>query len=357
MRIEHGNRINISSSYKISKFLKGLKPGAELDVKVLERMDRKSALLEIRGNKFRADFLKGVPGNNRLLLKYEGFKSDSFMFKLIDVTSKSGFIEKALEHTIWTVENIDKSNFMNIGKFLSASITSIFELNILLAGMKLVKKGGNSEMSQLLNYLMNKGYSLKSLQNLAFILSSFEINKNFLPIFLLLNFDKNYFKDWHSENDDIKENLNKMFSDVDKIKELEDSGKIIKKLLDFIVVSVDRDRTQAHEGEILYHDGNDFKSLNYIGLDDSWIFSVDFTNLGKIDILLKKIGNIINISIFAENNEISNALKEGNFLLFEKLYEINKNIKLQIHNKCGILDKLKEINLYYSLNSEIDIKI
>ncbi len=357
MRIEHGNRINISSTYKLSKFLKGLKPGVELDVKVLERTDRKSALLEIRGNKFRADFLKGVPGNNRLLLKYEGLKNESYIFKLIDVTSKSGFIEKALEHTIWTVENIDKSNFMNIGKFLSGSISSIFELNIFLAGMKFIRKGNNSETSQLLNYLMSKGFSVKGLQNLAFILSSFEINKNFFPIFLLLNFNKDYFKDWDSKNDNVEENLNKILNEVDNIKDIEDSDKILKKLLSFIGDAVGKDRSQAYEGEILYYDGNDFKTLNYIGLDDSWIFSVDFTNLGKIEILLKKIENIIHLSIFTENNDISNALKDDNILLFQKLNEINKNINLHIHNKCGIVEKLKEINLYYSLNSEIDIKI
>ncbi len=97
MKIESSGTIRISGRSTIISLLNNLKKGSEHPAKIIERPSTKEAILEIAGKRIRAEFPKGVPGNNRLILKLENKQDNTFIFKIVSSTSKDGFIDKLSE--------------------------------------------------------------------------------------------------------------------------------------------------------------------------------------------------------------------------------------------------------------------
>lgn len=368
MRIGLSDTIKITGRITRLNFLRRLKKGAEIPARIVKRHNSRIAILEIAGNRLRADFLKGVPGNNRLTLRLEDNSNNSYTFKLIDSISKNDLLSKIFEITVFKVEDIDKNNILYINRFLNRysgrNPTGIFELNnLLLSQVRKEKKKGEG-ITHLLNRLLKRGMSKENLLNLAVILSGIRINSDIIsPFLLIFGFDQNYFeKRGVGKQKRFEEKIEEALSEINKIINAKKKDDIVSALIDLIVKgNGESDKTIC--GELAFFDNEEFRPINYMRNESSFLFSLELSNLGTIDILAKKISENISISIFSDNNDVLEALGESLDLLSLRLknaglsgYE-NSQISINLYNRRDILEKLIEINSNYFNISEFDIKV
>lgn len=95
---------------------------------------------------------------------------------------------------------------------------------------------------------------------------------------------------------------------------------------------------------------DEFIPLKIMHNEGNWILSIELSKLGTIDILAQKEGMI---SIIGESREhlelIENQLREKNSDF--------SGIIINFKTRREALDKLVAINSFYSLNSQLDIKV
>ena len=83
---------------------------------------------------------------------------------------------------------------------------------------------------------------------------------------------------------------------------------------------------------------------------------MEFSNLGRIDILIKDIKKGCLISIFCANDSVISALRESHDELLQDIESERAPVYINYCNMQNALNKIVEIYSYYSLNSVFDIK-
>ena len=353
MKVNFPITIRLSEKHSAAKFLKGLKAGAEVPVKIVERLGRHDAILDIRGNRIRADFFKGVPGNDRLLLKFEGVKENSFIFKIVDTTSRAGFIDKIIEFSVFGQNDLEKNTLFNLNNYLAKNITSIFDLNVYL--LKKEFKNNKFDLARLLNLLMKNAGSKEAVSDFSNFLSILKTGSHGLAEFIQVILEKDSQRKKGFPGKGFVENLEKIVNQIDILMDSDEKYDIIRYLLGLLL---DRGERKGYVlEEIYYLDNDEYKPLRFLGKEDSWIFFLELSGLGKIDILLKKFKDGVNISIFVEDNIASDALNDSISDLKLRIGEIYKNFEIDIFNRNTVIDRIGEMSLYYSMNSDFDVKV
>ncbi|MCP4130300.1 MAG: flagellar hook-length control protein FliK [bacterium] len=370
-KINPVNTIRISGRISTLTFLKGLKKGVEIPATIVSRPNSREAVLEIAGKKIRAEFPGGVPGNNRLNLKLEEQTKDSFLFRLIDTRGRTGFLEKILDHTIFRVDDFTKNDIIDISRFLGKNPQGLFELNKFLLGIHQKNEQKQEKTVYILNRLLRMGLSKESLFDLSFMLSGAKYSSSpLLFLLLLFNPDRKYTEQWLEQGKtggaDIEERLNEIINLVDNVNEEKDKKELIEQLIDLLIGNNEKEKTGIHYGEMAFFDDGEFKPVYCMGNENSWIFSFQLSEIGQIDILANSRREGLFLSIFSPRQDVLDSLEGSADLLYSRLERIglfqgelsgeNRTVYLNFYNRRAALDKLIEINSYYSINSEFDIK-
>ena len=355
MKVAPTNTIKISGKSRSLQFLKNIPKGSEIYARIIERPGNKKAILEINGNRINAEFIKGVPGRNLLTIKLENNENDLFIFKLVDAHNKDEFINKLLDFTIFNSTDIKNNLIYYINNYLNNNNTiGIYELNLFLLNLT-SKSKKNKSLTLLLNRLLGKGINSNTLINIAYILSGTQINPQLL--FQCLLFLRKESK--HSD-DFIFKNSSRLIKKVDdlitSLNDLQDDNlkkEIIDQLINLLSINHEKDIINS---EISYYENDKFKAIRVIGQKNSIIISLELSEIGIVDILFRITDDELNISFFV-NNDVFDFINKTKKELYSKLNKIIPKININIYNRSDILNKLIEINSYYIINSELDIKV
>ena len=357
MKIDQLNTIRISGASGQHDSLRELKAGSELPVRIVERIGPREALLDIAGRKVHAEFLRGVPRADSILLKLEGLKNNSYIFKMVDPPGKEEALRLLLEHTVFSAADIPRHALYSLTSLFSKHPPGIFELNALILG-SLSREGKKEERpSRLLNLLLKLGAGRDAVAGLALMKYAMLRQAGSMRSLLSLLGSDMPVKGWAGASPSaidgmIKEILTAIAdnpSDTDR-------QDLTRQLIDYLSLSGD-DSKDFHSGELPYLRDNEYLPFRYIGKNESWIFSIDFTALGRLDLLAKKTGNSYTISIFCSEAASLAVLLESLDDLKQKIASIRPIIYINLYNMPNILNKMVEINSYYSLNSVFDIKV
>ncbi|MBN2159109.1 MAG: hypothetical protein JW807_06920 [Spirochaetes bacterium] len=358
MRIEPSNTIRILSKSGMSDQLRGIQKGAEIAARIIERIGGKEAVLEIAGRRVNAEFLRGLPAGNTVTLQLEGRQANSYLFKLVDRPGTDALARQLLDLTVFNRNEIQKNLFHNLGAALGKHPAGIFELNALLLGLYPKEEKKDDDLNRLLGHLRKLGLGAKTIADLSILLSGRSIDTNaFRSVLMLLGFDENRAKKWTSGTErDIEEMVGDIIDEIESLDDVQQKADIISRLIG-ILKDHGANETGHTSGEFAWSVDEDILPVRYAGREHNWIFSVDFSALGRIDILARETERNYAISIFCDSGEIIAALNQSREQLERGLRAAHSAVQINFYNTRQAINKMVEIYSYSSLNSVFDIRV
>lgn len=361
MKIEK-TQIRVSAQATSLDILKNLKEGSRLSVKIIERINNNNAFLDIAGKKVNAEFLQGVPDSSKLFLVLDSKVKDTLFFRIADSSYNNNVIQELNEYAVFNNKDLNKSIYQ-LRRFLKDGINSIFAFNksLLRFTGHTENKFNSRSITNLFNLLLSKGANYENLLQIAAlinagknpaimhfynIMAAFLPNK-YTPEFNDINktaeeFDQFYDLLIESINDENKENV-------------EENKKAISDIINIIIKDTGEEKSQY--GEIIFFDENKFKICGFIINENNIILSLNLSNLGDIDIIIKQQKTLYLISFFCTNNDSITKLKSGIGELESSisLYD-NKKVHISFYNSTKALEKIIELISVIDLNYLIDVK-
>lgn len=357
MKIEQSNNIRIIGTLG-AEIAKELQKGSELPARILERTGSREAIVEIAGKKIHAEFLKGLPAANSLVLQLEDIKNNSVFFKLIDPAGRDSFIKHITDSTIFDNQHINKQFMYVLNTILAQQPHSVYELNLLLANFISDRKKKDDHITRFLNNLAKRGMSSTTISDLSLLFSGLNGNtKTIQLLMMLLGITPEQIRKWTSgKADDIRNIIKAIADEINSLSGTQEQESVIKQLISLLTNNAE-ETTSPWSGEFASCHDDILHPIRYVGRDNSWIFSVDFSHIGRIDILAKTTQKSYFLSIFCSSNDTLDMLQKEKDTLIDYLSKKHTNIYINLYNMQNFINKIVEINSYYSLNSVFDIKV
>ena len=351
MKVHASNSIRISGRAGTVDFLRKLSPGATVAVKVTERLGPQTAILDIQGRRIRAEFLRGVPGNNRLMLKLEDASNSTYTFKIISSTDRQDFLSRLLEYSVLTIKDVLRDNIMDIGSFVQKGPDTIFSLHAYLLDVTDWKRRHDSLM-KLFTRFYSLGASVEVLRDLSLMIAGNGTGGALLCYILEI------FSGYNKQKRHLlgKEGLEQAIHELETL--IEKSGDDDRVFLLQSLWDVFKD---ANEGSkfimVPIKDDDEFHICAALAGENSIIFRVELSQLGTVHLLARQEKNMIDVMICVQNEKSLEKFKNSLEDLKDTLYNAGLKVALKVYNSNFIIDKIVEINSYYSLNSVLDIKV
>ncbi|MBP7734561.1 MAG: hypothetical protein KA369_01180 [Spirochaetes bacterium] len=354
MRIESTSTIRVSGRSGTVDHLAGLQKGAEITARIVDRKSGRDAILEIGGKRIHAEFQKGIPAGAMITLKLDEIKDGSLLFKMVDPGGRDALARRFLEATIADMGLIQK----NMGSALAKHPAGIFELNALLLGLTPKSDKKEDGLTRFLGRLLKLGVDRGAVTDLSILLSGARFDSKALhSLFLLLGFDGERIRKWtRGKPGNHDSMIGAIMNEIDRLEEGETKETVLRQLIGYA--------TQAAEmpagyvtGELPFHDGDDLRPVRFLGKGDAWVFSVDFSGLGRVEVLARTIGDEYPVTVFCETREALEALKGSAEMLAKNMKNIGSGIHVNFYNTDQAINKIVEIYSYYSLNSVFDIRV
>ncbi len=354
MRIEPTSTIRVSGKSGIFDQLRDMQKGAELPARIIDRISGREAILEIGGKRITAEFQKGVPAGTTITLKLDEIRDNSLFFKLVDPGGREAFARHLGEMTIADMSQMQK----NISSALARHPAGIFELNALLLGLQPKQDKKDEGMTRLLSLLLKLGIDKNAVSDLSILLSGIHVDAKALQsLLMIIGFDRERFRKWASgKSGGVEAIINAI---IDGINGIEGSEMKETALLQLIgLLSDSAEKPAGHiSGELPFAGDDEMRPIHFMGKDDSWIFSIDFSTIGRIEVLARKTREGYFISIFCGTGEAMDVLKQYAGELKKNLKNIHPDIHINFYNTTQAINKIVEIYSYYSLNSVFDIRV
>jgi hypothetical protein len=176
------------------------------------------------------------------------------------------------------------------------------------------------------------------------------------PLLTLIGINRNDTQGWPEKaSEDADELANVFIREIESIGDDDVREDIMRELVRFLARH-GHDPAEYRRGELaLYQDGA-FHPIRFIGKANSWIFSIDFSKIGRIDILIKDLPGSCFISIFCPNDGVLEALLESRNELLDKFKSEVPPVHINFYNMRNTVNKIVEIYSYYHGNSVFDVK-
>ena len=356
MKIESSNIIKVAGRSTGADSIKDLKKGSELTARTIERLGERDALLEIGGKRVRAEFVKGLPSAGSLLLKLEDIKNSLYIFKIVDPYGFDESIKRILDFTIFDPKDFAKNVLHAASGFFSKQPSGIFELSAALLSLIAKSEKREDRMALLLNRLLALGMSHDRVSELSILLSGADLgSKTIWALLSLLGFGDGLDR-WSSRRGKKPDELvNDIVSDIDGIGDESRKEEIVRDLVR-ILAEGGRGHPEYQQGELAFFHEGLFYPVRYIGKKNTWVFSIEFSYIGRIDILARDLEAGYYLSIFCEQSDVIRLLFEAQDQLLDAIKSINSNIHINFYNMHSSVNKIVEIYSRYSLNSVFDAK-
>lgn len=356
MKIDRSNTIRITGR-ELKLPALNLKRGVRISARILERIGDKEAVLDVAGNRLRAEFLSGIPSRNRITLIFEGRDSSTLLFRMArdhDVSSLRGLFD----FSIFDLDTLGKNELLAIRRYLKNGIEGIFNLNSSLFRALTGKGLRERSLTDLLNKLLKMGMPKDDLIFLTYI---FLGNRGIIDIlislllFMGLEGDALYkrFKRYSRQGDLIAD-MEKLSERIEALTD-EEGIDLFRELLYYVVSGEDPGKDFS-QFEIPYFDSDGFKSIECIYTREGLVLSLELSGLGKLDILIKSLASDLKISIFCEDEEALVELRSSVDDLKARLADVKKVVTVDFYISRDVIKKIIEINSPMVMNSIFDVR-
>ncbi len=357
MRIEPINIIRIPGKTGAGDPFKDLQKGSELPARIIERIGGKEAVLEIGGKRIRAEFLKGLPAGSSVTLKLNDVRNNTYVFSMVDPSGRDALAKQVHDLTIFPLQQIRNTMMHGIGAALARTPAGILELNALLLGIKPKQWKDGDGIARLLNRLLKHGVGKQTLSGLSVLLPGAGFDRDTLRAFLslLVPVGDSPGKWASAGKEEIASAIANMMREIETLPDEGLRREIIGRLLEHLA-ETGEEHPGHRSGEFAFWNGEEYSPVRYLGAGESWVFSMDLSNIGRTDVLAKKETGGYSISVFSETEEASAALRESSGALLKNCADIQGGIYINFHITRQALNKIVEIYSHYSLNSVFDAK-
>lgn len=353
MKIYNNNSIRITARLSGTDVFRNLNEGSTVTARIIERLGPKDAILDIRGSRVKAEFLKGVPLNSSISLSIDNRTENAIFLKIVYNREIEDSFNKLLEYTLFNPAEFKKNGLLELSRYISKNLSDLFLYNSFLLGLKEGRERKSSS-TDLLNNLLKSGIKKETLIYLSYILNNLKNEQLYLLLMLFghkLKLLHDPGKTDRNDNDPGKM-LNDLFEEIEEL----DSGEktdIINKIL--YLFSKDTSEENVSSGEIPYYENDRFKAIKYIINKNLAFFSFNLSYLKKTDVLINNQRSGLIISIFSENDTILNVLKEDLPDMEYSLKRYFKNIDVNFYCAGNVIEKIIEINSSLSFNNQLDV--
>ncbi|HON77751.1 MAG TPA: hypothetical protein PK544_04615 [Spirochaetota bacterium] len=333
MKINSQNIIKISGKAAVRDMLRGIPEGGRVMAKIVERLDSRNAVIDIKGKHLNAGFETGIPSKDRFILVMKEKSGSSFIFSMVSRENISAEFEKLSGYTLNDVSGKMMLSKGMADSLLKSSVRTIMDMNLLLFGSG--KSGDEGAVIiRLLNNIMKKDLKMESLPFFSYLfLQKSGINSDFLvPLLALLGGGKRTNeKSLHDARSggDLREQVDAV---VRNMSDLAASGDLSADDLEMIVKYLFGAGEKGGEfftGALPVEDGDEWKVMRFLHGRNAVLWGMEFSALGYIDILVRDFQEALHVGIFCREEKAVNFLEKD-------INELHKRIKIFVEKKISI---------------------
>lgn len=364
MKINENTKIAVSGRINSREIVEHLQGGSRINARVLERLSGTRAVIEINGHQMQAEFVKGVPVEKNFSLILENKNGDTLFFRLAGDDKKIAYLSKLAEFTVYNIEDLIKMNLSKLGHQLKNGLTGIFEFNKLLLFIKNGQKERRSKIPDILKKMQALNVKSENLIFFSFLFSGLRGN-NLLYLLPLLSVlcgknprrgEEDYLK--LQDEEAASRMVQDFIEDLENgLKEEKSDISILRDLLEELQPEAIAAIKDARIGILPYFD-NEFRLLHYLVRANTFLVSIELSIMGRIEVLVRDMGQVLSVMIFCENETIKDAL---NMRLKELKDDVNsaskKSAQIFVYVTKNIVENIIEINFPFISNSVLDVKV
>jgi len=323
----------------LTKALKNAKPGDVISAKVLRILD-KSAILQIRGVRVRADFPDGLPEQGReVSLLFKSKSRSGFVFSM-QKEGRDSFLPEELKPMFLSGEN--KTSPYEMARFIGQTKPGLFEFNLFLLGCgKSFER--NRKRSVIFQNMINRGLSTGAATYLSAMSNSDHSQLIFLYLlkYIVKNDGGTYI------NDNVEDEIEEFFKSG--------NDDLLKQYLDDLASDHD-----FSTGILFIDDGDNPKQVKYASNDNSTVMEMNLSALGRIVTVFHRDMESKNLYLhfYLEKEESIDFLKQRNPELVDKMVEIGIGKNLILYNNLQkSVDKLSDWSTDFYIKRDLDVKV
>ncbi len=332
--------LKLTSSRPLRDALKHLMPGARLSAHVLQRTSPTRAILEIKGLRVTAEFVKGVPMEGRIGLVLESRDGDALVFRMAAPrAAPPGGALFPWEHALFNPAGADKPVLLGALRALQAGKGGIFELNAMVLDPDGRGRSGLDRYKELLNKMKNIGIKHEVIK---FFSSLFTARGGtlltYVKAFLAQLYRKtgnnadgqNPHQPWAGEYPPVEDEIDRFIKDIEEVFRAHggmDSG-FLCDLIDFSSSQPAPTAGGAFLYEMPLPDGETGFAL-VMGKDQSLAFCLDLSGLGHLEGILRETDGGLAISIYCDSEAAREELN-GDLEGLSRLVEASNGRRPQV---------------------------
>ena len=357
MKIDPSNSIRITGASIPAESLRAIPRGAEIPARILERLGPREAILEMAGSRVRAEFLKGVPPGDAITLRLEEAGRTAFLFKMVDPAAKEE-LARLIRNFILPGKGVTIETIMHgLNAALGRSPAGILELNALLLGRN--PRDLDRGTARFLGHLLRLGASAPALGDLSVILSGLTSAPppSLRALLKALGFEERppLRRRGASPGAAVDEAVGGIMAEIEAIDDPAEREGVTRGLLDLLS---DRGGGETSgSGEFPFLSDDEVHPVRYLESEGSWLFSVEFSRIGPVEVLAGEAGASRFISVFARDRDVLDALEKSSGDLERSLKRIDPSIHINFYTTVQAINKMVEINSHYSIHSVFDIRV
>lgn len=356
MKIDRDNTIRISSRLPTSNALKNLKSGAKITGRIIERVGDREAVLDMGGVRIRAEFLRGVPLNERIPLIFKGTDGGTLIFTIAG--ERSSKLDDIFAYSVFDRNALGTSEIMAIRKYIQEGPGGIFALNRFILRLRAGVQLGEGLFAELFSKLLAAGVSKDDLLFLSYlVLASRGMNSSAIEILSVITGGESaqqLIKQFRDEKT-LKDYSEKLSEKLKALLKTENGTELFKELLS---VLMDREDSPYREFQMPFWDEDRFKSITGIVAPGGMALTLELSQLGVLDIVIREHGSSLHINLFCEREEALHELERTVDELRTKLKGIHKGtVSIDFFLMADTMKKIIEINSSLLSNSILDFRV
>ncbi|GEM_PF-1823196 len=355
MKIDRENTIRISGRIPSSSALKNLKMGAKIAGRIIERVGDREAVLDMGGVRIRAEFLRGVPSNKRIPLIFRGRDGGTLIFQIAG--ERSSKLDEIFAYSLFERNTLGTGEIMAIRKYIQEGPGGIFALNRFILRLRAGVQLREGLFAEVLNKLLTAGVSKDDLLFLSYLLlASRGLKSSVIEILSVLAGGESAIQLIRRFRDEkTLRDYSEKFSE--KLKALLKTEQGVELFKDLLSVFMSREDSPYREFQMPFWNEDRFESITGIVTPGGMVLTLELSQLGVLDIIIREHGSSLHINLFCEREETLHELEHTVDELRTKLKSVHKGaVNIGFFLTGDAMKKIIEINSSLLSNSILDFK-
>lgn len=323
VKIARVYEITVSGNAKIHRTLGNIALGGKVSAEILERLEGNKAILRVSGEKITAQFMKEIPRGKYLELVLTSRQKNTFVFAL---STRKSDVSAAGQYRQFIImdEGKARANLYRT-RALLAEGHSLYDINRVLSGIS--GQSAVGAFAGFLNVLLKKGMAKKDTEKIAAVLCRLKggVSRLFRSIITAIAADS-----------DVLEGRATGMFDEGSAREVAGSlGDILESLVwddelrehfgKLMIWLFKTGGEKESEQEIPLYDDEKYICARMITEGDSMACTFELSELGRLEVFARILGEAILLSIVCESDKSVEILTHDLYHLQKKLHSLMKN--------------------------------